>query len=141
MEECAGVEAAPSQLKRWSAGLILPAQRFAPTAPPLPRVVSPLVRGRMPSLLARHRYGLDGSGARIPVGGEIFRIRPDRPWDPPSLLYNGYRLFPGGTAGRDVTLTTHLHHRGLRKSRSAPLGLLGCSRANFYLLRFTWHEI
>jgi hypothetical protein len=33
---------------------------------------------------------------RIPVGGEIFRIRPDRPWGPPSLLYNGYRVFPGG---------------------------------------------
>ena len=28
--------------------------------------------------------------------GEIFRTRPDRPWGPPSLLYNGYRLsFPG----------------------------------------------
>jgi hypothetical protein len=31
-----------------------------------------------------------------PGGGEIFRSRPDRPWDPPSLLYNGYRVsFPG----------------------------------------------
>jgi hypothetical protein len=30
-----------------------------------------------------------------PGGGEIFRTRPDRPWDPPSLLYNGYRVFPG----------------------------------------------
>jgi len=27
------------------------------------------------------------SGDRIPVGGEIFRTRPDRPWDPPILLY------------------------------------------------------
>jgi hypothetical protein len=40
------------------------------------------------------------SGDRIPVGGEIFRTRPDRPWGPPSLLYNGYRVFHGGkTAG------------------------------------------
>jgi len=31
-----------------------------------------------------------------PGGGEIFRICPDRPWGPPSLLYNGYRVFPGG---------------------------------------------
>ena len=31
-------------------------------------------------------------------GGEIFRTRPDRPWDPPSLLYDGYRVFPGGKA-------------------------------------------
>jgi hypothetical protein len=27
--------------------------------------------------------------SRNPGGGEIFRTRPDRPWDPPSLLYNG----------------------------------------------------
>ena len=26
---------------------------------------------------------------RIPVGGKIFRTRPDRPWGSPSLLYNG----------------------------------------------------
>ena len=31
-----------------------------------------------------------------PGGGEIFRTRPDRPWGPPTLLYNGYRVFfPG----------------------------------------------
>ena len=30
------------------------------------------------------------------MGGEIFRTRPDRPWGPFSLLYNGYRVsFPG----------------------------------------------
>jgi hypothetical protein len=28
-------------------------------------------------------------------GGEIFLTCPDRPWGPPSLLYNGYRVFPG----------------------------------------------
>jgi hypothetical protein len=33
-----------------------------------------------------------------PGGGEIFRTRPDRPWSPPSLLYNGYQVFPGGKA-------------------------------------------
>jgi len=31
-----------------------------------------------------------------PGGGKIFRICPDRPWGPPSLLYDGYRVFPGG---------------------------------------------
>ena len=31
-----------------------------------------------------------------PSGGEIFRTRPDRPWGPLSLLYDGYRVsFPG----------------------------------------------
>jgi hypothetical protein len=32
----------------------------------------------------------------IPGGGEVFSARTDRPWDPHSLLYNGYRVFPGG---------------------------------------------
>jgi hypothetical protein len=40
-------------------------------------------------------YGLDGSGID-PGGGEIFRTCPHRPWGPPSLLYNGYHVFPGG---------------------------------------------
>jgi hypothetical protein len=35
------------------------------------------------------------SGDRIPVR-EIFCTCPDRPWGPPSLLYDGYRVFPGG---------------------------------------------
>ena len=40
------------------------------------------------------------SGDRIPVGGEIFRTRPDRPCGPPSILYDGYGVFTGGkTAG------------------------------------------
>ena len=29
---------------------------------------------------------------RTPIGDEIFRTSPDRPWGPPSLLYNGYRV-------------------------------------------------
>ena len=39
-------------------------------------------------------YGLGGPGIES-RWGEIFR-RPDRPWGPPSLLYNGYWVFPGG---------------------------------------------
>ena len=39
-------------------------------------------------------YGLEGPGSN-PGREEIFRTpRPDL--DPPSLLYNGYRVFPGG---------------------------------------------
>jgi hypothetical protein len=37
-------------------------------------------------------------GGRISVGGEIFPTLPDRPGGPPSLLYNGYRVFSGGKA-------------------------------------------
>ena len=40
-------------------------------------------------------YGLDGPGSN-PGGGEIFCTCPDRPWGPPSLPYNKYRVFPGG---------------------------------------------
>jgi hypothetical protein len=41
---------------------------------------------------------------RIPVGGRDFRTCPDRTWSPPSLLHNGYRVFPGGKElpGRDA---------------------------------------
>ena len=48
-------------------------------------------------------YGLDGPGIES-RWGEIFRICPDRPWGPPSLLYNGYRVFSGGKVrtGRDA---------------------------------------
>ena len=41
-------------------------------------------------------YGLDGPGFESRWGGEISRTCPDRPWGTPSLLYNGYRVFPGG---------------------------------------------
>jgi hypothetical protein len=30
-----------------------------------------------------------------PGGGKIFRTSPNRPWGPPSFLYNGYQIFPG----------------------------------------------
>jgi hypothetical protein len=43
------------------------------------------------------RYGVDGRGS-YPSGVEIFCIRRERSWGPPSLLYNGYRVFPGGKA-------------------------------------------
>ena len=48
-------------------------------------------------------YGVDGPGIEA-RWGEIFRTCPDRPWCPPSLLYNGYRFFPGGKErpGRDA---------------------------------------
>ena len=36
------------------------------------------------------------SGDRISVGARFSAPGPDRPWSPPSLLYNEYRVFPGG---------------------------------------------
>ena len=48
--------------------------------------------------------GLDDPGS-IPGGDVIFRTCPYRPLSPPSLLYNGYRVFPWGRGGRGVGLT------------------------------------
>ena len=49
-----------------------------------------MFRGRDSSVGIATRYGLDGLGIESRWGCEIFRTRPDRPWGPPSLLYNGY---------------------------------------------------
>ena len=44
-------------------------------------------------------------GGSNPVGGDIFRTRSDRSWGQSSLLYNGYRFFPGvKRPGRGVEL-------------------------------------
>jgi len=53
--------------------------------------------GRDSSVGIATRYGLDGPGIKSRLG-EIFRARQDRPCGPPSLLYNGYRVFPEGKA-------------------------------------------
>ena len=56
-------------------------------------------RGRDGSVGIATRYGLDGPGIESRWGGgEIFRTRTDRHWGTPSLLYNGYRVFPVGKA-------------------------------------------
>ena len=53
--------------------------------------------GRDSSVGIATAYGLDDPGLN-PGGGEDFRTHLDRPWGPPSLLYNGYRVFLGGKA-------------------------------------------
>jgi len=40
-------------------------------------------------------YGLDSRGIESRWGRDFLHL-PDWPWGPPSLLYNGYRVFPGG---------------------------------------------
>ena len=55
-------------------------------------------------------------------GGGIFRTYPDRPWGPPSLLYNGYRVFPGSK------------ERPVRDSDpSPPSSAVGHERVELYL--------
>jgi hypothetical protein len=51
--------------------------------------------GRVAQSVQRLATGWTIRGSN-PGGGEIFRICPERPWDPPNHLYNGYRVFPGG---------------------------------------------
>jgi hypothetical protein len=58
--------------------------------------------GRGSSVGIATGHGLDGTGVES-GGGEIFRIRLDRPWGTPSLLYNEYRVIPRVIrAGRGV---------------------------------------
>ena len=82
-------------------------------------------------------------------GGEIFRTGPDRPWGPPSLLYNGYRVSLGVKSGRGMTLTPHpLLVPWSRKGRAIPLlplwavrpvqTLSTCTRVHF-TVPFTLH--
>jgi len=60
-------------------------------------------------------------------------------WGPPSLLHDGYRVFPGGKVrpGRGVDQPPHLVPR-LKKEQSVPLlplwAFMACSRVNFTLV-------
>ena len=67
-------------------------------------------------------YGLDGQVIESRWGGEIFR-RQHRPWGPPSLLYNGYRVFPGGRKRpeRDVDPSPPSSAEVQKQSRAIPL--------------------
>ena len=82
------------------------------------------------------RYGFGRSGDRIPVGGEIYCTRPDRPWGQPSLLYSGYRVIPGCKGGRRVPPTVVCHFvwsaNVRNKETLARVGLLRQGRRNFY---------
>jgi hypothetical protein len=73
-----------------------------------------------------------------PGGGEIFRTCPDRPWGPPSLLYNGYLVFPGGKVrpGRDADPHPLLLPRSKIEysyTSTLPKGLCGLWKGESYL--------
>ena len=80
------------------------------------------------------RYGLDGPGIES-RWGRIFRTRPNRPWGLPNLLYNGYRVFPGGKAAGAWRWppTPHLAPRLKRRATHLlPLwAFVACSRVTF----------
>ena len=73
-----------------------------------------------------------------PGGGEIFRTCPDRPWGSPSLLYNGYRVFPRGKelSGRDADLSppsSAVGHERLELYLYSPYGPYGLYRASVFV--------
>jgi len=83
----------------FSTGLKTASKHHAPPAY-LPGVCLHTIQflvGRDSSVGIATRYELDGRG---PGWDEIFRTHADRPWDTPSLLYNGYWVFPGSKATR-----------------------------------------
>jgi len=99
-------------------------------------------------------YRLDCPGIESWWGGEIFRTCPDRPWGPSSLLYNGYRVFPGGVkSSQGMTLTPHpLLVPWSRKGRAIPLlplwavrpvqSLSACTREHFtFYFTFMQHWV
>jgi len=70
-----------------------------------------------------------------PGGGEIFRTCPDRPWGPPSLLYNGYRVFHGRKEqpGRDADPSppsSAVGHERVELHLYCPYGPYGLYRAS-----------
>jgi len=67
-----------------------------------------------------------------PGGGEIFRTYPGRNWGPPSLLYNGYRVFPGSKErpGRDADSSSPSSVVVMKKlsyTSSPPMGRTACT--------------
>jgi hypothetical protein len=62
-------------------------------------------------------------GPRIESRWGIFRTCPDRPWGPPSLLYNGYQVFSGGKVrlGREADPSPPSIAEVKNKSRAIPL--------------------
>jgi hypothetical protein len=75
--------------------------------PHTPHQLRPDLRDRnpqvRPSALARMEGKMEPPLVVSPPHS-AHRTCPDRPWGPPSLLYNGYRVFPGGRKrpGRDA---------------------------------------
>ena len=67
--------------------------------------------------------------------GQIFRTCPDRPWGPPSFLYNGYRVFPGDKErpwrDADPSLpSSAVVKKGYSYTSTPPCGLYGLCRAS-----------
>jgi len=91
-----------------------------------------LIRGPGRSVGIATGYGLNGPGIES-RWVEIFRTCPDRFWGPPSFLYNGFRVFPGGKErpGRDADLSPP-SSAAVKKEQSytsiPPMGRTDCTQ-------------
>jgi hypothetical protein len=77
-----------------------------------------------------------------PGWGETFRTCPDRPWGPPSLLYNGYRVFLWGKErpGRNPDpspLSSAVGHERVELNLYSPYGPYSLYRASVPVQRST----
>ena len=75
-----------------------------------------------------------------------FSARPDRPWGPSSLLYNGYRVFPGGKVqpGRAVDHTPPSSAAVMEEysyTSTHPLGHTGPVTGSLYLFYTTFKRL
>ena len=107
--------------------------------------LSPPPRTSSTALLTRKQLTLPiEPGQRLATGwtvrrsnsglGEIFRTCPDRPLGPPSLLYNGYRIFPGGNQrpGREANPSPHptaVVMKDQSYSSTHPMGRTTCTES------------
>ena len=104
---------------------------------------------RLRGSVVRIATGYELDGPRIESRcGEIFRTCPDRPWGPPSLLYNGYRVFPGGKerSGRDVDLpppSSAVGHERVELYLYSPYGPYDLYRASVPVqcVNFTFYHL
>ena len=77
-------------------------------------------------------YGLDGPGIESWWGRDYPRTCPDQHWGPPSLLYNGYRVFPRGKErpGRDADPSppsSAVVMKGYRYTSTPTMGCTACT--------------
>ena len=96
--------------------------------------------GRVAQSVQRLARGWTVLGSN-PARGEIFLTCPDRPWGPPSLLYNGYRLFTGvkERSGRDADPSPAFSVvvvNGQSQTSAPPMGRTACTEPHMH---FTLH--